>query len=69
MQGVKDEALALEMRYVTVQPGETLRTLARRYSTTVTVLREINGIEQEVLTVGQSIKIPMAAPLLGAATP
>lgn len=69
MQVVKDEAMASEMRHVTVQRGDTLRTLARRYSTTVTALREINGMEEEALTVGQAIKIPLATPLRAVAIP
>lgn len=42
----------------TVYPGETLYSLAARYGTTVTAIRERNGLRTTILLVGQRIIIP-----------
>jgi len=44
---------------VTIQPGDTLWALARKYNTTVEAIIQANpGIQPENLQVGQVIQIP-----------
>jgi len=44
-----------------VEPGDTLSGLAARYDTTVTALRERNGLSGDLLTVGTRLQLPGAA--------
>jgi len=44
-----------------VEPGDTLSGLAARYDTTVTALRERNGLSGDLLGVGTRLKLPGAA--------
>lgn len=46
----------------TVQPGDTLYSLARRYSTTVQAIMQINGMMNYYLRAGQLIWIPASGP-------
>jgi len=41
-----------------VKKGESLYSLAKKYSTTVDVLKKVNHLKKEALQVGQKIKIP-----------
>ncbi len=43
---------------ITVQPGDTLWSLARRHRTTVSKLRQTNQLKSEVVNVGSILKIP-----------
>jgi peptidoglycan lytic transglycosylase D len=43
---------------VTVQPGETLGTLAQRHGTTIRRLMEANGLESSRIRSGQRLRIP-----------
>ncbi|WP_369601924.1 LysM peptidoglycan-binding domain-containing protein [Hahella sp. SMD15-11] len=43
-----------------VKPGESLLTLAKKYRTTVDVIREINGIRGNLIRAGQTLMIPSA---------
>lgn len=43
---------------ITVQPGETLWSLARKHRTTVTAIREANGILGDAVIVGQELILP-----------
>ncbi len=45
-------------RTVTVQPGDTLWGLARRYGTTVAALRRLNGLASDAIRAGMSLEIP-----------
>ncbi|MBO6515803.1 MAG: LysM peptidoglycan-binding domain-containing protein [Bacteroidia bacterium] len=45
-------------RYHTVAKGETLYSISMLYSTKVDVLKNLNGLETDVLTVGQQIMVP-----------
>jgi len=49
--------LALAADYV-VQPGDTLYSLARRFGTTVEALKEANGLQSDLIQVGQRLRIP-----------
>lgn len=42
----------------TVQPGDSLYTLARLFSTTIPALAELNGIQNNIIYAGQRILIP-----------
>jgi len=43
----------------TIQPGDTLFALARRFNTTVVSIMDLNpGIDPEALLIGQQICIP-----------
>lgn len=42
----------------TVQPGDTLYSIARRYNTTVDAIRSLNNLSSNVLSVGQVLRIP-----------
>ena len=44
----------------TVQPGDTLWAIARRYNTTVDVIKSLNGLTSDLLRIGQTLKIPSA---------
>lgn len=44
----------------TVQAGDTLWAIARRYGTTVDVLKSYNGLTSDMLRIGQVLKIPAA---------
>ena len=43
---------------ITVQPGDSLWSLARKHQTTVDALRAVNGIEGHHLTVGEELRLP-----------
>jgi len=55
-----------------VRPGDTLFSLARRFNTTVEAIRRANGLEGDLILVGQSLVIPppdleaLVTPYLGA---
>lgn len=42
----------------TVQNGDTLYSIARKYNTTVTALKELNNLSSDTIRVGQVLKIP-----------
>lgn len=44
----------------TVQPGDTLWAIARRYNTTVDVLKSLNGLTSDLLHIGQILKIQVS---------
>lgn len=45
----------------TVQPGDTLWLLSRRYGTTVEALRRLNGLTSDILYIGQVIRVPVSS--------
>lgn len=45
----------------TVQPGDTLWLLSRRYGTTVEAIRRLNGLTSDILYIGQVIRIPVSS--------
>lgn len=44
-------------RQVTIRRGDTLSTLARRHGTTVSALREMNGLNGDRIVAGQQLKV------------
>ena len=42
----------------TVQPGDTLYAIARKYNTTVDAIKNVNNLTSNTLSVGQVLKIP-----------
>lgn len=46
-------------REYTVQPGDSLWQIARRYGTTVAVLMSLNGLTSDALSVGQVLRLPV----------
>jgi len=42
----------------TVSPGDTLYSLATQYGTTVIVLKTVNGLVDDTIYVGQTLRIP-----------
>ncbi len=44
----------------TVQAGDTLWLLSRRYDTTVEAIKQLNGLTSDMLLIGQVLKIPAA---------
>jgi LysM repeat protein len=45
---------------ITVQPGDTLASLAKRHRTTVEVLRKLNVLNGDTLIVGRALVLPMS---------
>lgn len=45
----------------TIQPGDNLTKIARKYGTTVELLRVANGIRGDMIRAGQKLRIPKAA--------
>jgi murein DD-endopeptidase MepM/ murein hydrolase activator NlpD len=47
-------------RTYTVRPGDTLARIARRYHTTITAIREANGLHSDAVRDGQELFVPRA---------
>lgn len=43
---------------VTIQPGDTLSSLARRHQTSVTELQRLNALTSSAISVGQTLRVP-----------
>lgn len=43
----------------TVRPGDSLWLIAQNYNTTVNVIKNINGLSNDMLSIGQILKIPL----------
>jgi LysM repeat protein len=56
---ISSQALTDKPRTITVQPSDTLWSLAMRHRTSVSVLRELNHVEGEALAVGQVLTLPV----------
>ena len=54
------EPAKLEYGYHKIRNGESLSTIAKKYHTTVTKLKELNGLNSNNIRAGQSIKVPGA---------
>ncbi|WP_147372811.1 LysM peptidoglycan-binding domain-containing protein, partial [Calidithermus terrae] len=53
----------------TVQRGDTLYSIAKRFGTTVAALRELNGLSGNALSLGQVLRLPGPAPKAPKAEP
>jgi murein DD-endopeptidase MepM/ murein hydrolase activator NlpD len=51
-------ALGHAQRTYTVRPGDTLARIARRYHTTITAIREANGLHSDAVRDGQELFVP-----------
>lgn len=54
------EPAKLEYGYHKIRSGETLSTIAKKYHTTVTKLKELNGMKNSNIRAGKSLKVPGA---------
>ena len=45
-----------------VQSGDTLWILAQRFGTTIDIIRRLNGLTSDALTIGQILRIPVSTP-------
>ena len=52
-----------------VEKGETLYSIAKKYNTSVDILRKINNFGDANLSLGQSIQVPVVNPLKGVKSP
>ena len=52
-----------------VEKGETLYSIAKKYNTTIDILRKINNFGDANLSLGQSIQVPVVNPLKGVKSP
>lgn len=52
------EPAKLEYGYHKIRNGESLSTIARKYHTTVSKLKELNGLKNSNIRAGKSIKVP-----------
>ncbi len=46
----------------TIQPGDTLASIAARFNTTVDVIRSLNNLQGDLIVAGQTLIIPTAQP-------
>jgi len=49
---------AVQRQIYTVQPGNTLGLIASRFNTSVEAIREANGLQNDMLSIGQTLIIP-----------
>jgi len=54
--------LAVKLRHHRIRPGESLILLARRYGTTVSTLKRLNGLKGNLLVAGRTLVVPDIAP-------
>lgn len=54
------EPAKLEYGYHKIRNGESLSTIARKYHTTVSKLKELNGLKNNNIRAGKSLKVPGA---------
>ena len=57
---VKESGGSVSTTY-TVQAGDTLYSIARRYNTTVDAIKSLNHLSSNVLSIGQVLKIPTSS--------
>lgn len=55
---VIEEGGSSKPSWITVQPGESLWSLARKYKTTIDALRAVNGKVGDHVTVGETLRLP-----------
>ncbi len=59
-QTLKIPTESTDTTYITyqVEKGDTLYAIARRYGTTVEAIKKLNGLTSDMLSIGQTLKIP-----------
>ena len=60
-----DPAKRVSWRNYKVKSGDTLSTIARRYSTTPSVIQQVNNLDSHIIRIGQRLMIPSAAEQAG----
>lgn len=60
-----DPAKRVSWRNYKVESGDTLSTIARRYSTTPSVIQQVNNLNSHIIRIGQRLMIPSAAEQAG----
>ena len=60
-----DPAKRVSWRNYKVESGDTLSTIAKRYSTTPSVIQQVNNLESHIIRIGQRLMIPSAAEQAG----
>ena len=55
---LRENAGQLEPSWITVQPGESLWSLSRKYKTTIDALRAVNGKVGDHVKVGEELRLP-----------
>lgn len=58
VQILREDSDRSKSSWITVQPGESWWSLARKHRTTMNALRAINGLVGDHLTVGEAIRLP-----------
>lgn len=56
-----DPTKRVSWRNYKVESGDTLSTIARRYSTTPSVIQQVNNLNSHIIRIGQRLMIPSAA--------
>jgi membrane-bound lytic murein transglycosylase D len=60
-----DPAKRVSWRNYQVESGDTLSTIAKRYSTTPSVIQQVNNLNSHIIRIGQRLMIPSAAEQAG----
>jgi len=60
-----DPAKRVSWRNYKVESGDTLSTIAKRYSTTPSVIQQVNKLDSHIIRIGQRLMIPSAAEQAG----
>lgn len=47
-----------EVNKITINKGDTLYSIAKKYNTTVDELKKLNNLTSNTLSIGQTLKIP-----------
>lgn len=56
-----DPAQRVSWRNYKVKSGDTISTIAKRYSTTSSVIQQVNNLDSHIIRIGQRLMIPSAA--------
>ena len=60
-----DPSKRVSWRNYKVESGDTLSTIAKRYSTTPSVIQQVNNLNSHIIRIGQRLMIPSAAEQAG----
>lgn len=62
--GNQNPSLPMEEKIHTVQSGESLEKIAKKYQTTVAALKQLNNLTSDKIVIKQTLKIPRSSPQL-----